>query len=348
MEYRKLGRTGLEVSAIGLGTEHLVRQTETMEEVLRSAVEAGVNYMDLVWTLAEFWDPFGPALRRYRDKFALAVHWSSNDRFDIDWARRHFDDNLLRVGNDYAEIGMITMIDTEFTWNEWTPKSLEYLQKYRKQGRIGVIGMSTHQGAMATRAARSGLFDVVMTPISIAQHRCTEYQGLYDACEEEGIGLVAMKVYNGGTLCFSGGRMQTITPVQCLHYVLSQPVSSTVPGAKTVAEYQATLQYLKASDAERDYEGMFAHVDQDLQGQCVYCNHCLPCPQGIDIGRVNKMVDTGQYHPREEIMSEYMSLPAKASACIECGDCMARCPYEVDVIAKMRKAVKMYEAETMK
>lgn len=345
MEYRKLGRTGLEVSTIGLGTEHLVRHTESMEAVLRAACEAGVNYMDLVWTHAEFWDPFGPALRRYRDKFVLAVHWSYNDRFELEWAQRHFDDNLSRVGNEYAEIGMITMLDTEFTWNTWAPKSLECLQQYKEQGRIDFIGMSTHQIPMATRAARSGLFDVVMTPINIARHRCDEYQELYRACEEEGVGLVAMKVYRGGALCFTGDTTQTMTPVQCLHYVLSQPVSTTVPGAKTVTEYQATLQYLEASDAEKQYEGMFANVDQNLQGECVYCNHCLPCPQEIDIGRVNKMVDTGQYHPREEIMSEYALLPAKASDCIECGDCMTRCPYDVNVLDKMQKAVQMFEHE---
>ena len=53
MEYRKLGRTGLNVSAIGLGTEHLEKSRETMEEVLRTAVDAGVNYIDVLYSNPE-------------------------------------------------------------------------------------------------------------------------------------------------------------------------------------------------------------------------------------------------------------------------------------------------------
>ena len=49
MEIRKLGKTGLEVGVIGLGTEHLEQTRETMEEVLRVAVEAGANYVDLLY-----------------------------------------------------------------------------------------------------------------------------------------------------------------------------------------------------------------------------------------------------------------------------------------------------------
>ena len=75
MEYRTLGRTGLEVGAIGLGTEHLEASQETRAEVLRIAVDAGVNYVDLLWIDPAYWEDFGPVLRPHRQGLVLAAHW---------------------------------------------------------------------------------------------------------------------------------------------------------------------------------------------------------------------------------------------------------------------------------
>ena len=85
MEYRKLGRTDLEVSAIGLGTEHLIQSSETMNEALSIIVDAGVSYIDVLYSNPErdsaFWDTFGPAMRPFRDKLVLAVHWGPSDLY---------------------------------------------------------------------------------------------------------------------------------------------------------------------------------------------------------------------------------------------------------------------------
>jgi len=79
------------------------------------------------------------------------------------------------------------------------------------------------------------------------------------------------------------------------------------------------------------------------EGVCVYCNHCLPCPTGIDIGRVNRLLDLSKPELSDSIKEEYGSLDAKASECIECGKCKERCPFGVEVITRMREAVETFE-----
>lgn len=78
MERRKLGGIGLDVSLIGLATEHLEQTRETMEEVLRMAVDAGVNYVGLLYDdpdgVPDSWDNLAPALQACREKLILA-HW---------------------------------------------------------------------------------------------------------------------------------------------------------------------------------------------------------------------------------------------------------------------------------
>ena len=74
----------------------------------------------------------------------------------------------------------------------------------------------------------------------------------------------------------------------------------------------------------------------------MYCNHCLPCPVGIDIGTLTKIVDTAGFAMSDAVTAAYEALPVKASACTECGSCTEQCPFGVDVIANMQRAVEIF------
>ena len=206
------------------------------------------------------------------------------------------------------------------------------------------MGLSGHTAPIAIKAVQSGLIDVLMYPINLLGHDDEEVRALYQVCEEQDVGLVAMKPYHGGTLLFANGKPSGITPAQCLHYVLAQPLSTTVPGARNAEELQATLHYLEATEEEKDYSSIPANIHDYLAGQCVYCHHCLPCPQDIQIGWMIWLADYAQRGVTDELRGWYSSYSVKASACIECGDCVERCPFGVDVIAKMRETVELFES----
>ena len=354
METRTLGRTALQVGVVGLGTEHLTFNRENMDAVLDLAVPAGVNYIDLVYNdpsdaHADYWDAIGPAVRRHRERLVLTLHWGFIYHEPVDRCQRKFDQALDCLGNGFAEIAMLTMVDSVSLWADWAQPSIERLYRYQRDGRVGFMGISNHNVDVARLAVESGLIDVLMFPVNLYQHpEDPARAALLETCAAHEVGVVAMKPYYGGRLVMTEGRPTGITPAQCLHYVLSQPVVTAVPGARNVDEMRQTLRYVDASVGEKRSTPLHEELKDWLRGQCVQCQHCLPCPQDIPIPDVILTLEYVEFYSgtrtSEQFNRElYAALPVKASDCIECEVCLERCPFDVDIIGKMRRAVEVFE-----
>jgi len=354
MQRRVLGATGLEVGVIGLGVEHLSTEGENMDQVFDLAVSAGVDYVDLLYNdptgiYAEHWRAITPALRRHRDRLVLAAHWGFVAHEPIDHCRECFELVLERVGNNYVEVAILTMVDTEEVWQGWAQQSIEILKGYQREGRVGFIGLSNHYPNIARQAVESGSIDVLMFPVNLYQHHeNAERRTLLEVCTEHQVGVVAMKPYYGGRLLHAEGRSTGISPVQCLQYVLSRPVTTVVPGPQNVEELQQALSYVRASEEEKRYTPLHEELKERLRGQCVLCKHCLPCPEDIPIPDVIHCLDYVEHYghgPGHESTNRerYAAMTAKGSDCTECGICMERCPFEVDIIGKMKRAVEVFE-----
>jgi len=316
-----------------------------MDAVLSAGTDVGVNYVDLLYVEPEYWETFGPVFRAHRDKLVLAAHWGAGQRYDLDYCRQTFANMLANVGNDRVEVAMMTMIDDgDRAAQAWREASLAELRRYQERGQVQLIGGSAHDPAVAAEAVSSGLVDVLMFPINMLGHDSEPDLSLYRACVAHGVSLVAMKLYHGGTLFAVNGRPTEITPAQCLHYVFSLPVSTAVPGPKTLDEWRTTLHYLEVPEEEKDYRPVLGSLRDRLAGQCVYCHHCLPCPEGIEVGWVIWHVDAVQGGDLAQIREWYSGFKVKASECVECGLCVDRCPFGVDIMAKFREAVALFEA----
>ena len=149
MEQRTLGRTGLAVGVIGLGTEHIERDRETMDRILGLFTGAGGTYVDLLYVEEDYWEQFGSLYRAYRDKLVTAAHWSSGPVWDLDYCRRTFENVLSHLGNDCVEVALMTMIDEKPRRGQWLETSLEHLRRYQAEGRVRSIGGSAHDPVVA-------------------------------------------------------------------------------------------------------------------------------------------------------------------------------------------------------
>jgi hypothetical protein len=374
MILRDLGKTGLRVGEIGLGTEHLGKTNKAKATIVKAvdkAIENGINYFDLIFNFDEYLDNYGIAFEGHRDKLILACHLGSSERKgqyfktrSVAICEKVFMNTLSRLRTDYVDIANVTYVKNMKEYEEVTRAGsvFDLANRLKNQGKAHHIGISTHDVSVVQRAARSHKFEVITYQVNMANNALPWRNEALATCAREGIGLVAMKPFAGGRLLMQnktvgviplrkgGGSTITLripaamTPIRCIAYTLSQlGVSTTIPGVSNLEELNQVLSYVNATAVEKDYSEMVKAFEEYEAGQCVYCNHCLPCPAGIDIGLVTRLLDTARLGLTEDVRARYNELEKRASECTKCGVCGSRCPFSVDIISNMIGAASLFQ-----
>lgn len=166
-----------------------------------------------------------------------------------------------------------------------------------------------------------------------------ERQALYRRCEAEGVGISVMKAFSGGQLLqvSTSPFGRALTEYQCIQYALDKPgVLTVLPGVRNREDLQRILGFTKTAPEERDYSVLGTFTPREAEGACVYCNHCQPCPVGLDVGLINKYYDLSVAGDALT-KSHYDSLEKHAGDCVGCGHCDARCPFHVHQSARMQE-----------
>ena len=356
MEYRVNRKNGDKVSVIGLGTGMI--SDEGYDEglrILETAWQNGVNYFDLAGGRADlfrlFGETFGGQRRRsvYYQLHFGAVYDGGKYGWSIkaDVIARNVEKELKALGTDYIDYGFIHCLDELTVWEMYKKKGVfRLIEDLHRQGVIRNIGLSSHTPTVAERIMDEVDICTLMFSINpaydyhhgtFANGSADERWNLYRRCQKEGIGITAMKPYAGGQLLNDKQSIfgKALTEVQCIKYALDKPgVLTVVPGVSNTGQLEKALRLLKATEQEKDYSDISVSVAGDMEGRCVYCNHCAPCPAGIDIGLVNKYYDLALIGD-EMAVYHYRNLDRHASDCTGCGHCDSRCPFRVKQKARM-------------
>ncbi len=381
MNYRHIPRCDFHVSEIGLGGEHLEKKDKSLvEEVMGTALDGGINIMDVFMPQPEVRTHIGDAIRHARQKFHLQGHIGAtleNGQYkrsrDVSVCDAFVRDFLTRFHTDYIDIGMIHFVDDLDDWHTIENQGiLEYALQLKQKGIIRAIGLSSHVPNVAMKAVQSGQIDVLMfsvnplfdllpeqTPIDdLFEQKTYEHgassginpsrQELYETCARLGVGITVMKTLGAGLLLGADSSPfgQPMTVAQCEHYALTRPaVASVLIGCVSSEQVHQALQYESLSAQEKDYTAVLNTSQRySANGACMYCNHCLPCPQEIDIAAVHQYYDLARSLSEvpATVREHYLALHAHASDCIACGACEERCPFDVEVIQNMEKAAALF------
>ncbi|TXT58754.1 MAG: hypothetical protein BAJALOKI2v1_310042 [Promethearchaeota archaeon] len=368
MNYRILGKTGLKVSEIGLGTEYLNNQPEKIViEVLKNAIREGINYFDIVFNLEEYLENIRKGINGSRENIYITHHLGSSEENrkykktrKLDESRKIFERSLQILNTSHFDILNLHFVTAREYDKIIGPKGLLKLAlELKEEGKAKYIGISSHDPEVVIRASKHSEIEVIMTQVNIASHALPERIKMLNRCLKENVGIVAMKPFAGGKLLQknktvnfakyqSGGInlikkiFPNVNPVKCLAYVLSQiGISTTVPGVKNLRELKESLDYLNASREERDFSSLLKHFKEYRAGECVYCNHCLPCPLDINIAEVMKLYDLSLYKNHNDLPRDTEKILLKVKDCIECKKCTERCPFDVPILSCLREIKKI-------
>ena len=357
MRYRTNKRTGDQISEIGMGTAY-IGEADKKDAVrtVRHAFESGINYYDLAAGDGTAFPTFGEALQDVRDQVMYQIHFGADYSsgtygwsLDLDTVKRSVDRQLKELRTDYINYGFIHCQDESSDWKTYQENGiLDYLLSMKKQGVVRHIGASSHTPSVIQEILDTGLIDMLMFSVNPAydyQHGeyafggVDERSAVYRRCEKEGVGISCMKPFSGGQLLSAQTSPfgQALTQYQCIRYALDKPgVLTVLPGAQSVEEIDHLLRYYEQQEEELDYSIIGSFAPPEASGKCVYCNHCEPCPCGLDIGMINKFYDLAKIGD-DMAREHYLALRRTASACLSCGHCNSRCPFNVDQMSRMEE-----------
>jgi aryl-alcohol dehydrogenase-like predicted oxidoreductase len=347
MQYRNLGKTGMNVSCVGLGGGMLgSSKTDHAVQIVERALELGVNYFDTARSYPDSEVILGMGLKGRRDSVYVSSKTGATTR---DEAWQHIYESLERLQTGYLDNYHLHALQNEEDLNARVGRggALEALVEAKGQGLIRHIGCTSHASRwLLVEALKRYDFEIILVPMNIVEREPLD--GLIPLCLEKGVGVTIMKPLATGLLP---------APL-ALKWLMNQPIATAVPGASTVEEVTANslvghlqdvaLTGEEAAEVAR-YAGTLDHV------RCRLCKACEPCHAGIAIaGTLGTDVIYDHYRTmgaqafssfpwsRQRVRGDYASrreLIRQIESCDDCGSCEGNCPYGLPVVSMLKSMV---------
>jgi aryl-alcohol dehydrogenase-like predicted oxidoreductase len=249
--YRPLGRTGVKVSAIGLGGYHIGNPSEQDGiRIIRSALDRGINFLDNCWDYHDGDSEvrMGKALRDgYRQRAFLMTKIDGRTKKA---AAQQLDESLRRLQTAHLDLLQfhenIRMDDSDRIFAPGG--AMEAVLEAQKAGKVRFIGFTGHKDPdihvkmLQVAAAHRFHFDTVQMPLNVMDaHYHSFEKKVVPLAVAQGIAVLGMKPMGSGMVLQS----KTVAPIDCLHYAMNLPTSVVITGCESMANLDQALQAAK-------------------------------------------------------------------------------------------------------
>lgn len=333
MEYRILGKTGLNISLLGLGGIPIQRIDAAGTRVLiEKLVDNGINYIDTArgYTVSEAY--LGEALVGLRNKFVLATKSMARTKEAM---AKDIEISLTNLKTDYIDLYQVhnpSLAQLEEVIAEGG--ALEALLEAKASGKIGHIGLTAHSEKVFEKALELDWVETIMFPYNLVE---TQGDELIKKCAEKNIGFIAMKPLAGGAI-----EDATIA----LRYITANPaISVVIPGMADISEFTQNLAAVNnTSPLSPDELSEIESIRKQLGTQfCRRCGYCAPCTVGISIPSMFLFEGyLERYGLADWARGRYETLAKTASDCIGCGVCETRCPYNLPIRQMLKHTAEAF------
>ncbi|MGI6344612.1 MAG: aldo/keto reductase [Bacillota bacterium] len=377
MQYRKFGKKGFEVSALGFGAMRLpfvdgdsknIDEPKALE-MIRYAIDNGVNYVDTAYNYhggnSELF--VARALKDgYREKVYLATKlptWLVEEHADFD---RLLNEQLEKLETDHIDCYLLHALEK----NRWK-KLVEcdvfsFMRRALADGRVRNMGFSFHDD-LETFKEIVDAFEWDFCQIQF-NYMDEEYQagleGLRYAANK-GLAVVIMEPLRGGRLtnnvppevqAFWDEAPIRRTPAQwALRYVWNYPEVTVVLSGMSTMEHvvenvetagEAVANSLTAEELALIYQAKEFYLNR-TRVNCTGCNYCMPCPAGVTIPNLFTMYNEASIYNLnpENVSRNYqrmMESGRDASVCVECGQCEEACPQNIEIRRHLKELHQIY------
>ncbi|HWR45724.1 aldo/keto reductase [Sporomusa sp.] len=334
MQYRTLGKTGLTISEVGFGCIPIIRlETSQAVKTLRHAYDRGITFYDTANAYRDSEDKIGRAFSGMRDKIVIAT---KTGRRDGAGALEHLENSLRMLQTEYIDLYQLHQVSREQDWEVATAAggALEVVTKAQEQGKIRHIGVTSHSLSMALRLVKTGLFSTVQFPFNFIEDAAKD--DLRELAIKMSIGFIVMKP-------FAGGMIDNATIA--FKFLRQFPEMLPIPGFDSPEAVDEILAFYNEVNTVTDDDLVLMDKYRDELGKqfCRRCEYCQPCPHGVSITpAMGYQVIARRMSPAVAVD---FARPAMESVeqCVECGECLSRCPYDLPIPEMLKKHYSMYK-----
>ena len=335
MEKVRFGRTGLMVSKVAFGGIHIMRISKTeAAAIVRESINMGLNFIDTAHVYLDSEVKIGEAIKGMkREDLIIASKSPGNDRKSFD---EHLELSLKQLGTDYIDIYQLHGISTKEKYDAVMAAggSMEGLDAAVKAGKVRFPAFSSHSIPLAMEIMKTNRFAAVQLPFNFVDDAAAEEA--IPLAKKLDIGFIAMKPMGGGLLDNAG---------LAFRYLMSFDSIVPDPGIEKIEEIREIIDIVNRKEAlsDEDKKEIEKFKKEFGASWCHRCDYCQPCPQ--DIGISSALCITSAFKRMPEDRARGFVGPAieKARTCIECRECVKRCPYNLDIPVLLKEKIAIWD-----